>query len=267
MVEATKGIGRKYRKGATKDFPFLIVVSPPRRRQNMHWELVPSWLVWWRQTPKDSESRPLISLQMIGLEVLTLCWGESLWYPRTGRLFLSATSRMCGMFYILLLQTTQGAQIQVFTIYPSILTNLITFPFSLLLVPLLCQKNMLLMRLTPTTNQGSMIWYWRSGVLLNVVGWGYIRQFLWAITITNFWKLFHYGVNREHYENFIGIREFSEQLAQYFFNNTFHLILGPQQRTYPPLMRLMIYMQFLIAVHFIFLVVSLTLQRPEIFPT
>ena len=34
-----------------------------------------------------------------------------------------------------------GAQILVFPIYPSILTNLLMFPFALLLVPLLCQNN------------------------------------------------------------------------------------------------------------------------------
>ena len=37
MMEATKGIGKKSIKGGTKDFPFLIVGSPPRRRQNLWW--------------------------------------------------------------------------------------------------------------------------------------------------------------------------------------------------------------------------------------
>ena len=30
-----------------------------------------------------------------------------------------------------------------------------------------------------------------------------------GMTITNCWKLFRYGVKRDHYGNFIGIREFS----------------------------------------------------------
>ena len=63
------------------------------------------------------------------------------------------------------------------------------------------------MRLTPTTNQGSLIWRWRSSGLLSVVGYGYVRQLL-------FWKLFCYGVKRDHYEKLIGIRELSERLAQ-----------------------------------------------------
>ena len=42
-----------------------------------------------------------------------------------------------------------------------------------------------------------------------------------GITITNCWKLFCYGVKRDHYEKLIGIREFSERLAKYCFNNKF----------------------------------------------
>ena len=41
-IEATKGIGEKSRKGATKDFLFLTVGSPQRRRENKKWKLVPT---------------------------------------------------------------------------------------------------------------------------------------------------------------------------------------------------------------------------------
>ena len=34
-----------------------------------------------------------------------------------------------------------------------------------------------------------------------------------VMTITDFWKIFRYGVKRDHYEKLIGIRESSEQLA------------------------------------------------------
>ena len=47
----------------------------------------------------------------------------------------------------------------------------------------------------------------------------------------------------------------------------FHLIEVPQQRTYLPLMRLMMEIQFLLSVHFIFLVLFLPPQRSELFPT
>ena len=35
-----------------------------------------------------------------------------------------------------------------------------------------------------------------------------------GMTITNFWNCFRHGVKREHYDKFIGIREFLERLAQ-----------------------------------------------------
>ena len=37
---------------------------------------------------------------------------------------------------------------------------------------------LLLMRLTHTTSQDNLIWHWRSGGLLNVVDYGYVRQLL-----------------------------------------------------------------------------------------
>ena len=79
-------------------------------------------------------------IPIYGLEVPTSCWGESLWYPGTGRLLLLATSIMHGRFYLLLLRTTQWAKRLVFPIYLSILNNLLMLPFTLLLVPLLCKK-------------------------------------------------------------------------------------------------------------------------------
>ena len=37
-----------------------------------------------------------------------------------------------------------------------------------------------------------------------------------GMTITNCWKLFRYGVKREHYDKQIGIRELSERLAHVY---------------------------------------------------
>ena len=42
-----------------------------------------------------------------------------------------------------------------------------------------------------------------------------------VMTITGFWKPFHYGVKRDHYDKFISIREFLEILSLYCFKNTF----------------------------------------------
>ena len=60
--------------------------------------------------------------------------------------------------------------------YPDHFSNVI---ISLLLVPLSCISSLdLLMRLTPTTNQVSLIWGWRSSGLLSVFGYGYVLQFI-----------------------------------------------------------------------------------------
>ena len=51
-------------------------------------------------------------------------------------------------------------------------------------------------------------------------GWIWLcKTFAMGITITNCWKLFCYGIKRDHYEKSIGIREFSERLARHRFKN------------------------------------------------
>ena len=55
-----------------------------------------------------------------------------------------------------------------------------------------------------------------------------------GITITNFWKLFHYGVKRDQYEKLIGIRELSERLAQDCFNNKLSPNKGTPEKNIPP---------------------------------
>ena len=54
-----------------------------------------------------------------------------------------------------------------------------------------------------------------------------------GMTITNCWKLFRYGVKRDHYEKLIGIREFSERLAQNCFNNNFSSDSGTPAKNIP----------------------------------
>ena len=54
-----------------------------------------------------------------------------------------------------------------------------------------------------------------------------------VMTITNCWKLFRYGVKRERYGKLIGIREFSERLAQDFFNNKFSYDKGTPEKNIP----------------------------------
>ena len=54
-----------------------------------------------------------------------------------------------------------------------------------------------------------------------------------GMTITNCWKLFLYGVKREHYDKLIGIREFSERIAQDCYNNNFSSDSGTPAKTVP----------------------------------
>ena len=56
-----------------------------------------------------------------------------------------------------------------------------------------------------------------------------------GMTITNFWKLFCYGVKRNHYEKLIVIREFSERLDLDCFNSTFSTDTGNPEKNMPTL--------------------------------
>ena len=56
-----------------------------------------------------------------------------------------------------------------------------------------------------------------------------------GMTITNFWKLFHYGVKRNHYDKLICIIEFLERLAQDCFNNPFSPDSGTPAKNISPL--------------------------------
>ena len=56
-----------------------------------------------------------------------------------------------------------------------------------------------------------------------------------GMNITNFWKLFRYGVKRCHYEKLIGIREFLERLAIDCFKNPSSADTGNPAKNIPPL--------------------------------
>ena len=56
-----------------------------------------------------------------------------------------------------------------------------------------------------------------------------------GITITNCWKMFHYGVKKDHYDKFIGIREFLERIAADFFNDPFTTDTGTPEKNIPSL--------------------------------
>ena len=61
--------------------------------------------------------------------------------------------------------------------YPDQITNSAILPIARPLV--MSMVFLLLISLTPTTNQVSLIWHWRSSGLLGVFGFGDVQQLLW----------------------------------------------------------------------------------------
>ena len=60
--------------------------------------------------------------------------------------------------------------------YPDQFTNVAILPVDR---PLFMSKTLLLMILTPTTIQYSLVCHWRSGGLLSMVGCGYVQHLIW----------------------------------------------------------------------------------------
>ena len=170
-------------------------------------------------------------------------------------------------FYLLLLQTKKGSNRPVLTIYLSILTSLLMFPFTLFLVPLLCQKKS---AINEVESQNKLRQYDFALEKWWVTRCGLVRLCTavhMGMTTTSCWKLFRYGVKRDHYDKFIGIREFSEGLAKDFFNNKFSPDIETPERAYLPLMRLIMEIQFLPDLNFMFPVLFIPLQRSALFLT
>ena len=108
-------------------------------------------------------------------------------------------------------------------------------PFALLLVPLLCQKKSAFNEVDSHNKS-------RQSDLALEKWW--VTQCDWlrlcttvamGVAITNCWELFRYGVKRDHYDKLIGIREFSERLAQDCFNNKFSPDRETPAKNIPPL--------------------------------
>ena len=186
-----------------------------------------------KKKPKYYTSILFRILQRIVQKVLTSCWGESIWYLGTDRQLILATSITCRRLYLLLLHTTKGEKRHVLPFYLIILTILLRLPFGLFPIPFSCLSSLeKSMRFTTKTNQGSLTWRWRSSGLLIVVGYGYILQLLWGWLSLNFLS---YGVKRDHYDKFIGIREFLEILALDCFKKPFSNDTRTLENNIPPL--------------------------------
>ena len=209
MREATKGIGQKSIEGWTKDC-FLF----------------DSWFA----SKKEAEAAMGMGAEFIGMvktktkvfcketiEKLTKYWPGGCSY-----LMLRSKHMVPGDRLLIAIGYKYNAQkvlsfivtdntgstktgIPYLSNHPDQFTNVAIRPVARPLV--MSEKNPLLMRLNPTTNQDNLIWHWRSGGLLSVFGCGYVRHFLWGLLLLIFLKLFCCGIKRYHYKKLIGIRE------------------------------------------------------------
>ena len=140
-------------------------------------------------------------------------------------------------------------------------------PFTLLLVPLLCRFFSAVNEVYSHKKKDNLIWHWRSGGLLNVVGWGYVLQLLWKWILIIVGNCFVMWLRETTMKKWSVSENSRNDLLKIASTINSHLIEGPQQRTYLPLMRLKMEIHFLLAVHFNFLVLFLPLQLSELFPT
>ena len=108
-------------------------------------------------------------------------------------------------------------------------------PFALLTVPLLCQY---FSAVNEVESHNKAVQYDLALEKCWVTQCGWLRlckKVAMGMTMNNCWKLFRYGVKRDHCEKLIGIRELSECLAQDCFNNTFSPDRGNPANNIPPL--------------------------------
>ena len=98
------------------------------------------------------------------------------------------------------------------------------------LVPLLCLRYLeQLIMLTPTKNQGGLIWLWISSVLLSVVGYGYVRQLLWEWLLLIIGNYFVMGLRDSNMINLLVSENYHKDLLNIAWTIHFKLILGPRK--------------------------------------
>ena len=180
MMEGTKRICQNYRKGGTIDcFPFDS----------------------WFASKKTAEAAIYDGADLIGMVKINtkgFCKEtiEKLTKDRIGDSYLMLRSKpiFSGVMSLISIDYKYNARkflsfivtdnagitqlgIPYLSKYPKFFTNVAIHPVARTLV--MSKFLLLLMRLTHTTNQDIMIWQWKSGGLLSVVGCGYVCQLLW----------------------------------------------------------------------------------------
>ena len=122
---------------------------------------------------------------------------------------------MCGGFYLLFLRTTHGSAktgITYLSKYPDQFTNVSIRPVAR---PLVMSKTFSAVNEVESHNKSRQSDLALKKWWVTQCGWLRLcKTFSMGMTITNCWKLFRYGVKRDHYDKLIVIIEFSERLAQ-----------------------------------------------------
>ena len=90
-----------------------------------------------------------------------------------------------------------------------------------------------------------------------MVGYGYVRQLLREGLLLIFGNCFVMGLRESTMKNCLVSDNSRKDLLKIASTITSHLIEGPKQRTYLPLMRSMMKIQFLLVFHFKFLLIFL----------
>ena len=120
--------------------------------------------------------------------------------------------------------------------YPDQFYNVSIHPFS---PPLLMSKFFGAVNEVASHNK-----FWQSDIamekfLVTKCGWLQLCTTVsTGMTFTNCWKLFYFGVNRNHFNKSISIREFSEKLPLISSITLSQQTQARRQRTYLPLMKL-----------------------------
>ena len=98
-----------------------------------------------------------------------------------------------------------------------------------------------------------------------MVGYGYVHQFLWEWLLTIFGNYSVMRLREITMANKLVSENSPKDLLLIASTIPFQMILGPRKRTYLRLIKLMKERHFLLALHFVFIVLLLLSQRSELF--
>ena len=171
MTEETKGIGQKSIKGGTTDCFFFDSWFASKKAEEAAMEMGADIIGMLKTNTKGffKETIEKLTKYCPGGSYLVLSRNPMV----PGYRPIIAIGYKYNVPNILYLVVTDNAGstktgIPYLSKYPDHFTHVAVRPVAR--PPVISKTNLLLMRLTPTRNQDNLIWHWRSGGLLNVVG-------------------------------------------------------------------------------------------------